>query len=347
MKWPGLFLLSFATLQFCHAQNIGLDDISGLLELPANKLEKQLHKRGFKREAFFDGHESPFIKTKRDKEKVSTFRFKTFYTEDGVELVYQTTLDKEFQSLVNQLRLGGFRYPEKIGSIGTVYQKQNLVVTTTTETEDTTVFYTIKAGKKTIPLLKELQFAEDLLQLDSHEFLSEAFGKQNVKSDEFYFSATIKKKCSIIFPNSSRQAIFLWNDEENLREISYIIIGEQVSNDAAVDAVRLSDWRSKQGIYCGMSLAEVLAINQNPISFYNWKTESAGFLAPQSEGILDFDKIIPVFNCMNCSFLYINNDVEIIESNYAMQQNQKVYIGSFVVVPGKKPEYSRSIVRYK
>ena len=90
--------------------------------------------------------------------------------------------------------------------------------------------------------MREIVFAEDLLTLDSHEFLVAAFGKGNVKEDWFYFTAENRKKCSVIFPNTSRQAIFIWEDEDNRREISFILIGEQMGNEKGNQtAVMLSD----------------------------------------------------------------------------------------------------------
>ena len=212
------------------------------------------------------------------------------------------------------------------------------MITCYSEPADSSLQYVITANKKTIPKLKDIVFAEDLLQLDSHEYLSEAFGRQNVKKDVFPLSSTVSKPCTIIFPNTSRQAIFLWNDEENLRDISFIIIGDQLNADKDVNAVRLSNWRSNQGVYCGMSLREMENLNKEPVSFYNWRTEAAGFLAPQNKGAIDFAKIKPVFNCMNCNFLYVDAAVDIIQSNYSINENQKVYVASFAILPEKKIE---------
>jgi hypothetical protein len=150
------------------------------------------------------------------------------------------------------------------------------------------------------------------------------------------FSQTLGSKCSVIFPNTSHQAIFIWKDQENLRDISFIIIGEQLHNENNINTVMLSRWRSSQGVYCGMSLKEVQNLNKQPISFYNWRTESAGLLAPRNKGEINFSRIMPVFNCMNCSFLYVDQSRDIIGSDYALDENQKVYVASYVVLPEKE-----------
>jgi hypothetical protein len=257
-------------------------------------------------------------------------------------LVYKTTSQQEYIDLEKELLSSGFYHFAALNDTqSTLYQKKELALNCYSEQVDSTLFYVVNANKKTIPKLKDIVFAEDLLQLGSHEYLAEAFGSQNVKKDVFPLSLTESKNCTIIFPNTSRQAIFLWSDEENLRDISFIIIGVQLNSDKNVNAVRLSNWRSNQGVYCGMSLREMENLNKEPISFYNWQTETAGFLAPKNEGAVDFTKIKPVFNCMNCNFLYVDAGVDIIQSNYSIDENQKVYVASFVVLPEKKIEISR------
>jgi hypothetical protein len=39
--------------------------------------------------------------------------------------------------------------------------------------------------------------------------------------------------------------------------------------------------------------------------------------------------------------LYVDAGVDIIQSNYSIDENQKVYVASFVVLPEKKIEISR------
>ena len=330
--------------QIVFAQSIDFKDLMGLLDLNQNKLETHLQKKGFKQTGFFDIADAGFSKIKQEKEETVIRRFRILPNENGLDLIYETNSRKEYANLENEIIASGFDYSteKKDSSTPVLYQKQNFLIQSSQEKIDSSVFYVFKSNKKNLPRQKDLVFAEDLLQLNSHEYLVEAFGKQNVKKDLFYLSATEAKKCTIIFPNSSRQAIFLWKDEENMRDISFIIIGEQLSNsNKNVNAVMLSNWRSNQGIYCGMSLKEIQNLNNSPISFYNWRTESAGFLAPQNKGTIDFEKVKPVFNCMNCGFLYVDNSKDIIQSGYAIDENQKVYVGSFVVVPEKRIDITR------
>ena len=61
-----------------------------------------------------------------------------------------------------------------------------ITIETATRTEDSTTFYILKTSKKALPRKKDMIYAEDLLYLDSHEYLVEMFGKENVKPDMFF-----------------------------------------------------------------------------------------------------------------------------------------------------------------
>jgi hypothetical protein len=342
MKRFSFFILSCALFQNMPAQPIDLKDLDGLLSFNRTKLETHLQKKGFHKAGDFKVDGEPFIKTKKEQKDSAIRGFQIEANQFGYDLIYTTTSQQEYAGLQSEMNASGFtRSAIKANAESALYQKKELTVKCSTQRVDSSLLYIIRANKKTIPRLKDIRFAEDLLQLDSHEYLAGVFGSQNVKKDSFYFSPTKGKKCSVIFPNTSRQAIFLWNDEENLREISFIIIGEQINkSDEDINPVILSDWKSKQGLYCGMSLGEVEALNKEPVSLYNWRTKSAGLIAPKNKGAIDFGRLMPVFNCMNCSFLSVDPDVDVIQSNNALEENQKVYVASFAVLPEKKPDIS-------
>jgi hypothetical protein len=164
----------------------------------------------------------------------------------------------------------------------------------------------------------------------------EVFGKENVKTDVFYFSETETNKCSVLYPNSNREAIFIWDDEVNMRDLDFVVIGGSLKPRVytnSVNQVSHNSWISKQGVYCGMTLKEVEKLNEAPLRFYNWDTESAGYLAPNNKGM--------VFNCLNCTFTKVAN-TKITESSFALQENQKVYVTTLIILPDKKSEDARA-----
>src|SRR5215213_1701673 len=340
MKRWGLVVISTVFLNIAFAQFIDLKEFTGYLDLPQNKLESHLQKKGFKRNFFFSSKDTVLTYAWFNKGKAKNFirYFQILSNQKASELAFRTTSEEDFSSLEKEIKAAGFTHNTLKTNKGesVLYQKQSLVFNCWKETIDTSLLYIIKASKRRLPRPRDIVYAEDLLPLDSHEYLIQVFGRENVKTDSFSLSDNDKRRCTVIYPNKNRQAIFLWKDEVNLRNISFIIVGEQLNNESKnINQVTLSSWRSKQGVYCGMSLKEIEALNKEPVSFYNWRTDSPGILAAKNNGNINFNTLKIFFNCMNCGFIYIDKTKNIIKSNYAIEENQKVYVGSFVVMPEK------------
>ena len=99
--------------------------------------------------------------------------------------------------------------------------------------EDSTHEYCFKLTIRKMPA--KIKYAEDLLQFDSHEFLTSFFGKQNVKKDLYYFSEKELQKCSVLFSGSRYQVVFVWGDENKDES------GEFVCGTCAIKRTKLKD----------------------------------------------------------------------------------------------------------
>lgn len=331
MKYLGLCITFFLFLYGGRSQTINLQELTGFFDLKGKKLETHLEKKGFHRNG------ASWVSYDEKLNNTRSIQLVSSSTDPG--LIYETTCAADLAVLEEDLKTSGYRSgteqaaPQK----PVLYQKGTMTIECSTTREDTLLYYVIKATQRSVPPPKSLVYAEDLLQLNAHELLVEVFGAKNVVKDRFYFSESSHKPCSIIYPNTDRQAVFVWNDEANLMDLAFIIIGEPLNGRSAKDitAVNLSRWRSNQGVYCGMNLSELQLLNKAPFQFYNWRTDAAGLLAPGSKGDINFDRIKLVFGCMNCGFLSIDKKDEIISSGYALDQNQKVYVATVVIMPEK------------
>jgi hypothetical protein len=323
-----------------YAQNIHLKEITNLMDLTQSRLETHIQKKGFEKTYLYTDKDISFSLVRFDQQPTANIIrcFQILPNAGGFDLVYQTTCPEEYASLKTEMNASGFDPSTKNNASVIYYQKQNLELTCLTKKVDTSTFYSLRASRKKLPKARDIQFAEDLLQYDSHSYLVAAFGKEHVKKDSFYFSKNEKAACSVLFPNSSRQAIFVWNDQDNFRQLSFILFGEQPGRRSTnnVDQVTLSSWRSKQGIYCGMSLKELQLINQRPVQLYNWRSDHAGYVAPGNKGQIDFEKINLRFDCLNCGYQSIAGHADIINSDEALSADQKVYITTYYVLPDKK-----------
>ena len=320
----------------CSSQKTSLKELTELLDIPASKLDNVLQKRGFRKDVFLTVNENAALSFMRTNKDGTLIQY--YWLDPDKKGVYETSSPEEFVAIKTEIKSAGFSSPKddstNIQSL--VYQKQVITIETATRTEDSTIFYILRASKKDLPRKKDMIYAEDLLYLDSHEYLVEMFGRINVKPDMFYYAENDSNRCSVVFPKTSREAIVVWKDEVNMREIAFIIVGGNLrsTGNETMISQSFSVWRSRQGPYCGMPLKELEMINKEPVKFFNWNTESAGCLVPKNKGEVDFSKLGIVLNCMNCSFIKVSQN-SIIDSQTAIDELQKVFVTSLIIVPDK------------
>lgn len=331
--------ICFALMGYnCLAQSVDLKELTNLLDLAPGKLESHLQKKGYRRAFEEQGNGIYFERADKSGDRSDVRGFRIVPQQEDFELDYQTTSPEEYGLLKAALKSNGFVSPATSDDAGPVlYQRQNVTIESFRTKADTNVFYVLRASKINLPRAKDIVSAEDLLSLNGQQYLIDLFGSANVKKDWFYFTENDSNACSVIFPNTSREAIFIWNDQVNMRDISFIVIGGSLrTKDAtSLSPVSHNEWQSKQGLYCGMTLPEVTAMNGAPVKFYGWKAASAGYLAPNNKGRLDFGRVGLVFNCMNCAFLRLGNEA-IVDSDQAREENQKVFVTTMIILPERK-----------
>lgn len=187
----------------------------------------------------------------------------------------------------------------------TFYQKGELTVHIGEVVRDDIRVFRLIVERRPVPSSSKIRFAEDLLGFDSHQALIAMFGQNNVRKDLYFFTELDTVRCSVIFPKSNRQAIFLWEDQESLRKLSFLIIGgslrpgsEPEEND---QSTALNAWRSSSGMYTGMRISELLRINEQDFNVFGNQSEFAMMAVPEKKGNIDFKVTGAVFGCLNCS----------------------------------------------
>jgi hypothetical protein len=268
--------------------------------------------------------------------------------EEGLTRIqYQTSSVGEKEQMQRQIEAAGFHTFDDNGNHykeGMLLQQGNLTIQGSTEIKDTLPLYTFVIERRDLPKAKDIAYAEDLLSLTSHEYLCYVFGEGAVKKDVFYYSETETNKCSVLFPNTNKEVIFIWNDEKNYRKTAFLMLGGQLQangNGKNYNAVEHNLWRSNQGIYSGMTLRELQTLNGGVINFYGWQGEQAGMLAPRNSGKIDFSKIGLVLNCLNC-----NGDnyqqTSIVSSESQLAADKKVYVATIIIIPEKEKRATAS-----
>jgi hypothetical protein len=188
-----------------------------------------------------------------------------------------------------------------------------------------------------LPHPDSVRYAEDLLKFNSHEYLVSFFGTSNVKKDLYYFTEKELKKCSVLFGNSSRQAVFVWKDEDNLCDLSFILVSNiipTVSAEKFNGVVLINEWRLDNGIHPGMSIKELLKLNEKDFEIYGNQSAQAFMIKPGNSGKIDFKKTAIMLSCNNCNNERLLN-VPAVSAIDVAEENLPMYVYYFIMYPSK------------
>lgn len=340
--------LYFLSLLFfslgAHGQDFDLKDLLGYTEYSVTKFDAHIAKKSFKRDYFSPKESSTsytYFQTKKSKGKQATKAISYQAVKDRTFIGYQTSVTEESNTIKEQMRKAGFHHyagKQPPTEKPLLFQKDNFTIITSIEIKDSTTLYTFWVERKQLPSAREAVFAEDLAHFSSHEYLVTAFGERNVVKDVFYYSEKETNKCSVLFPRTNREVIFIWDDEENYRTIDFMMVGTGLMTKKSADmthSIEHNTWRSRQGIYSGMSLQELQDLNGSDLSFYSWHLDQAGMLAPRNSGQIDFKKIGVVLNCLNCYDRSLKA-VNIVKSSEQLAEQRKIYVSTMIIIPEKE-----------
>ena len=341
MKKVICLLLLFPILPaFSQKSEFSIKDLVFFTNIPTNKFSSYISRKGYK--VYFDDTIERDFSTayhKISKDKTIEKLVGRYDKNDTAAIFYQTNSKIEFDLLKLDLKEDGFEHEpvdSASGQLPAFYQRGNITIFPVVHKEGEKDIYGFTIERKQLPKGNEILYAEDLLQLTSHQYLVSVFGASNVKKDLFYFSDKEVNKCSVLFPNTSLQVIFIWKDAVNNMDISYLMIGGELrskSSQAFEKAIEMNKWRSRQGVYLGMSLRELEKLNTGPIKFYGWETGQPGIISPKNSGSIDFGKLGVQLNCLDCNEDKYYSDSELINSSYVIQQNGRVYVSTLIIMP--------------
>lgn len=333
-----LTLFTIALSYGAFSQGISLNDLVDYTGYTPSRFDNSVTKRGY-RTAGYGAAANGVSYTWHNKKKQDS-TLKTIFKSDNDDkavIAFQTNSADEFDALRAQLNKEGYRYTP--GAKTALYQKGNITVQPLKQQEEDKTVYSFSIERKALPKAKDVQFAEDFLQLTSHEYLASVFGTANVKSDKFYFSETEVNRCSVLYPNTSRQIIFIWNDEENLRNLAFILIGGQLQAGSSLSyhkQIEQNVWQSRQGIYAGMSLHELQRLNGSAMSIWGWQSDQPGVVAGKNTGTIDFKQLSLVLNCLDCNEDNYYSKNEVLNSDDVLREGRRVYVSSIIVLPKKE-----------
>ena len=338
-------LLNFAL----NGQTIPVINIVETVSITKQKFEGYILKKGF---AFIGttyqtdtiSREYNYRNTSKNKIKDS-IQIKriitTFSTKNDFSFDYHTTSKEEYLIIKNGLKKEGFFTNQANDSLAihpVLFQGKDMTVFISFQhIDDTLVDYVFSARKQELPKPKAIEYAEDLIVFNSHEYLRFYFGDDNVKKDIFYLSDTKIGKCSVLFPNSDKQIVFLWADEINNRDLNKIYIGGQLMAESSLNYdknVAENIWRLRNGIHSGMSLYALRLLNDASFNFNAGNSANSGLVFTDSTGKVDFKSAGIILSCMNCSDTkYLKQPV--LNSDDAIAEERILFVHTIILDPKK------------
>ncbi len=265
----------------------------------------------------------------------SIFRsIETYKAKDHFSFSYFTSSKTDFNEFKKILLDEEFYCGDDDSAATLLFQKRNISVRVTKK-EQADTLYSFSFHQADLPSLEKIVYAEDLLQFSSHEYLVSVFGEKNVIRDLYYLSGNDFVRCSVVFPRTNRQAVFLWKDEKNLCTPANVIIGGNTSTGSSVNYDGLigeNTWSSRTGIYSGMSLQSLVQLNKATFKFYGKNSTSPFVILPANNGSLDFKNNLVVLGCLNPNGSGELENV-IVDADKILNDNLGIYVLMMVFYP--------------
>jgi hypothetical protein len=291
-------------------KSVTVDDLLALSTLSPKNFDNYMEKKGYVaiNRGFKDNATAVTFSEKRSFSDSNTISrtVDVYKKENAWCFLLETSSKQEFQDGMNTLKKFGFFYDnikDTSQPSAILFQKGGVSVISNAVVKDEGQVYTFLLEKKNFPDPGNVQYGEDLLKFDSHEHLASYFGEGNVKKDVYYFSEQESKNCSVLFPNSSRQAVFIWDDEINLYKVSFVIISGNITTaSSATFSGNFSQnaWKLKSGIYSGMRIKDLLKLNANDFNFYGRDSEFSFMIVPEKTRYIDFTRVGVMLDCFDC-----------------------------------------------
>jgi hypothetical protein len=341
-----LFVLSISVLAG-KGQIMSADNLLSITELPEPKLQSYIFKKGFRSTGkdFINDTSFNFYQYRKQRQRGDTtvdsvLRFiNEAQLKDVNCVLYQTSDFTEFSDLITQFKRAGFYTNQSADSLAVrplIFQHNQFMMRTFFSVSNSTKLFNIRISKYIFPNQKEVVYADDLLAFTSHESLLYYFGKSNVKSDVYYFSETEVNRCSVLFLNTSRQVVYIWKDDINKCGIDHLLFGGQqklASLSSKDNFVAENNWLCKSGVHAGMSLYELIKLNDNDFKFYGSNSANFGLILADNTGKIDFKKENIVLGCMNCRDDKFSNTA-LISANEALTEEKILFVLTIALTPG-------------
>ena len=331
-KWICLLL---TPMLWVHAQrkDLSLNDLARITTSSSKEFSNIASKHGFSLpKGFKSSTHLNYVHKQSSKDNISK-TLSPLHDEEGSTVLYKTELEHEFNALKEEARAAGFKQiiKDKAPVNETRYQKLEMLLTFRIEREEEKRIYHIEIKRKNLSSATSYVYAEDLLQIESHQMLEAIFGSQNVKTDTVTIDESQSLTCSVLFPNTYSEALIFWNDKVNAQTVEMIVIGEKLNGNYWKSSQQ-NKWHSRQGIYLGMPIKELLSANKDHFNIYGLKTDYPGFVVPDSPGAINFKKLGIQLSCVDFSDEKEFTSKQTFTTNSLLAKTDRVFVDKMIIL---------------
>ena len=349
MKRFVLVLFIGSLLNNANSQDISAKDFLFSSSFSPKKFESYLNKKKF----FSSGTRLQFdtlvniysLKPEKKQNGSAITNVETYRTKNSFSFSFLTSSHTEYTESIKVLKEAGFFCGNEFDSTATnfLFQRKNISVRVNITIEPSIdTAYSFSFQQAELPSREKIKYAEDLLQFNSHEQLVSVFGEKNVMKDVYYFLDQKTTKCSVLFPHTNRQAVITWNDEVNLCSPEYLLVGGNLANSRSETfegVIAESIWSTKEGVYSGMNLTNLVKLNGNDFQFYGKNSKFPLMVVPENTGLLDFKNNRIVLGCLNPNASLLTNPT--IRTDDILNETSGIYVLMIMFLP-PQPGYKDS-----
>ncbi|MDP4264011.1 MAG: hypothetical protein Q8941_15895 [Bacteroidota bacterium] len=341
-----LFLiLAFLFPVICRAQDQSLtvDDLLTLSSLSPKNFDNYIDKRGFpvKQRSLVENCMGFTFSGKKNSNKPDTLHpartIDVYKNDDTWCIAFHTTSRDEYINGRSRLKQMNFFSNNMDTDLAKplLFQKRTITVEASSGRVGDNLVYTFLVKNKELPERSKVQYADDLLRFDSHEYLASFFGENNVKKDVYYLSENESRNCSVLYPNTNHQVVFIWDDAGNFRKILFIQVSGAIAATSTANfngGISQNTWTFRNGIYSGMMIKDLLDINAGDFRFYGFNSDYSLMVEPKNTGKINFKRMGVRLTCFNCTGSRVMNQPEV-SAETAVDNNLAIHVSSIMISP--------------
>ncbi len=196
-----------------------------------------------------------------------------------------------------------------------------------------------KKDSLTVVQSAEKLYAEDLLNINSHEDLVKKYGQNNVLKDRFlYADDPIGTPATILFKGSDKEITIEWRDTVNYKDVQSINVRGYTKTDTSMP-IYVSQWKTKTGLSIGMPLNEVKRLNDKDFTIGGLGWDYGGGVINWNGGNLSKDSNMSlIFADVNANNQLTEKEqnqvygegVQVSSSNQALQKLNPIVSAIFI-----------------